>query len=151
MNKKIIILLLVATVIASIIYFNKKNKKEIVIEDIDIFKEGYEGDNYQGSKYYVGDKDFYENDKGRKVANAVPSSLYKVVEPAYKLKHEFNDRGTKTLIRLTHDDKPDLKRGSQLRVIKMSEQSPLLVNGNKFVQTIYGNFVKLDKIKKIRD
>jgi hypothetical protein len=146
MTKKIFIAVLV-TVLIVVIYV-KTRKKE---DGEDDFKGDFEGDNYQGSKYYVGDKDFYENDKGRAIAHAVPSSLYKVVEPAYKLKYEFNDKGKKTLIRVSHDDKPDLKKGSQLRVIKASEESPLKVHGHQFVQTIYGNFVKFDKIKKVRD
>ena len=57
-------------------------------------------------------------------------------EPAYKLKHEFNDKGAKTLIRVSHDDKPDLKRGSQLRIIKASEEQPMKMYGHDFVQTV---------------
>lgn len=146
-NKKLIIAIVLIAAIALLVYGRKK-KQETKTEEIDF---NYEGDNYEGSLYYVGDKNFYNNDKGRKFANAVPSSLYKVVEPAYKLKYEYNDKGNKTLIRVSSLDKPDLKRGDQLRIITDSEQSPLVVMGNKFVQTIYGNFVRFDKIKKIRD
>lgn len=153
MNKslKIILIALIIVIIIFIIRRNKIKNKTEVNNSKENFLDGYEGDNYEGSKYYVGDKDFYENDKGRKIATAVPSSLYKVIEPAYKLKYEFNDKGVKTLIKLSPNDTPDLKKGSQLRVIKSSEEKPLVLNGNDFVQTIYGNFVKLDKIKKIRD
>jgi hypothetical protein len=145
---KIIGVVLIITVIVLFIYW--KNKKRTTGPSNQYFHD-YEGDNYEGSKYYVGDKDFYENDRGRKVATAVASSLYKVVEPAYKLKYEYNNKGVKTMIKLSPDNKPDLKRGSQLRIIKSSEEKPLEFNGQNFVQTIFGNFVRLDRIKKIRD
>ncbi len=150
MNRKVLIGLFIAVLIVIIVVYNKR-KKTGGSEEASIFDFNFEGDNYNGSKYYVGDKGFYENDKGRKVANAVPSSLYKVVEPAYKLKYEFNDKGVKSLIKISPNNKPDLIRGSQLRIIKESEETPMIVSGNKFVQSIYGNFIRLDKIKKIRD
>lgn len=148
MNKKVVFGILIVIAIVVAFYLNKNKKTDSIVQN---FKGDYEGDNYEGSKYYVGDKDFYNNDKGRKVASAVPSSLYKVVAPAYKLKYEYNDKGVKTLIKITPDGNPDLKTGSQVRVLKDSEQKPLNVNGSDFVQTIYGNFVKVDKVKKIRD
>jgi len=147
-SKKVVFSVLIVVAICVTIYLSKKKKTGDAIQN---FQGDYEGDNYEGSKYYVGDKNFYQNDKGRSVANAVPSSLYKVVEPAYKLKHEFNDKGVKTLIKISHDGKHDLQKGSQIRIIKDSEQKPLSVNGNDFVQTIYGNFVRMDKVKKVRD
>lgn len=148
MNKKVIVSILIIVAIIVAIYLSKKKKTEPAVQN---FKGDYEGDNYEGSKYYVGDKDFYNNDKGRKVATAVPSSLYKVVEPAFKLKYEYNDKGAKTLIKISPDGNPDLKPGAQIRILKDSEQKPMIVNGSNFVQTIYGNFVKMDKIKKVRD
>ncbi len=150
MKKKVIILIIIIAIIGLVLYL-RKGKKQVSEEKENINFHDYEGDNYEGSKYYVGDKDFYENDKGRQVATAVPSSLYKVVEPAFKLKYEFNDRGKKTLIKLSPDGKEDLKKGLQLRIMKSSEEKPLQVNGHNFVQTIFGNFVRFDKIKKIRD
>ncbi len=147
---KIIGAVIIIAIVALFIYYKNKNKSTGGKSENQYFSD-YEGDNYEGSKYYVGDKDFYENDKGRKLATAVPSSLYKVVEPAYKLKYEYNDKGVKTLIKLSPDGKPDLKKGSQLRVIKSSEEKPLDYNGQNFAQTIYGNYVRMDRIKKIRD
>lgn len=147
-KKKIVIALVIIAVIGIVIYLNTKKK---LSNGTNQYFHDYEGDNYEGSKYYVGDKGFYDNDKGRKIATAVPSSLYKVVEPAYKLKYEYNRDGQKTLIKLSPDEKPDLKRGSQLRILKSSESNPLSFNGQEFVQTIFGNYVRLDKIKKIRD
>jgi len=148
MKKKIIIASVVIIVIALVLYFTRKRKKD---EHLYYPGDNYEGDNYEGSKYYVGDKDFYENDKGRKVATAVHSSLYRVIKPAHKLKYEYNSSGNKTLIKLSPDGKPDLKEGSQLRIIKASEEKPMDFRGHDFVQTVYGNFVRADKIKKIRD
>jgi hypothetical protein len=138
-NKRIALIVIICIVIVAIIlyYINKKSK--------DIFSD-YEGDNYEGQPNYVGDKDFYENDEGRKNAVAEPSTLYKLSDDAHKLKHEFNKFGKKTFIKTGGR----MRKGAQVRVLDNSFQSPVKMNNREFVQTIFGNWIRKDKLIKIR-
>lgn len=145
-TKKYLIAAVIAVIFITLVltYYRKRNKNLDELLDY----ENYEGDNYTGQQSYVGDKDFYENDFGRQNAVAVKSSLYKVIEPAYKLRLEKKD-GKKVLVR--EGDNVKFNRGAQIRIIDTTVSEPLIIHGQAFGRDIKGIFIRLDKVKKIRD
>ncbi len=134
-----VIVIIGILIIAMIWYFHYLNKQKKAISN---FFE-YEGDSYDGTYSYVGDKE--DLTKGRPDAHSARTILFKVVEPANVLKHERNRDGEHTMIQTGRV----YKKGTQFRVFFDSLQSPMTYHGKNFVQNIKGEYIRLDKISKV--
>lgn len=137
---KVVLLVLIFLFLAVFVWTFRSQPREIKETKKKVKDKDYEGDEYTGSDNYIGDKDYYYQSKGRNPAYVAKSTLYKVIEPAHKLRYD-----TSGLIKTNEV----LKRGVQVRIVEESLENPIEKNGNKFVQTLFGHFVRLDKIEKV--
>lgn len=140
-NKKGMMILfgIIAFICFVIWYVDRKNKQKKAISN---FFE-YEGDNYDGTYSYIGDKEDLQ--KGRQNAYAARTYLFKISEPALVLKHERNRQGEYRMIQTGRK----YSKGTQMRIFEDSLKNPIAFHGINFVQNIKGEFIRMDKLTKV--
>ncbi len=140
-NKKgfLFIVIVIAVVCVLIWFIHRANKQKQAISN---FFE-YEGDNYSGTYSYIGDKESLN--EGRQSAYSAKTFLFKITEPANILKYERNAKGDYTMMQTGRK----LKKGSQIKILDDTLRTPLTFHGKNFVQSIKGEWVRMDKINKV--
>ncbi len=133
-----LLVIVLAFVVCIAFYIYSQKEKTVVINKFN----DYDGDEYEGTLNYIGDKGAAENYKGKYPGYVKKNTLFKAIEQANLLKYEFNAEGTKTLIKTDRF----LRKGAQVKVLNDSLVNPVSAYGHSFVETMSGLFVRLDKL-----
>jgi len=136
-----LLVVVLAIIICVAVYIYSQKEKTTVINKFN----DYDGDEYEGTLNYIGDKGAAENYKGKYpayVKDPKKNTLFKAIEQANLLKYEFNADGAKTLIKTDRF----LRKGGQIKLVNDSLIKPITLRGHSFVESTSGLFVRLDKL-----
>jgi hypothetical protein len=136
----ILLAILAITLIVAIYVYRKKDEHSVNNSFND-----YDGDEYEGTMNYMGDKNAPESFIGKYPGYVKKSTLFKVVQQSNLLKHERAPNGQLTMIQTGRF----LKKGAQIRIFNDSLSNPIQHHGGSFVMTNNHFFVRLNKLKMV--
>lgn len=135
-NNRWIFVLIIVILLVVVYWFSLRKKSE----SSDNNYLDYDGDEYEGSTSYLGDYNAMFTGAKRTPAYSKTFILFKVTGPTNILRKD-GERLVKT--------GRNYKKGVQIKIANDSLLYPTVRSNKSFVETIHGNFIRLDRIQKI--